>query len=238
MKPHLILAMAVLGTGRGLCGAEAPTAQHEPIESYGGTSLLKTTLSAHPDPQQVQLSDVSLFAVPEPEPRTMKKHDLVTIIVREESEFSSEGTAETKKDFQLDATIQELVKLNLAELQINPGGVGPDGLNVRMKGERDFNGEGTVDRSDSLTARVTAEVIDVKPNGTLVLQARGYIKTDEEESEIILSGICRAEDVNIDNTILSSQLYDQHLEKKHKGAVRDSTKRGWVPRILDWLNPF
>ena len=104
--------------------------------------------------------------------------------------------------------------------------------------ERDFTGTGDVEREDSLTARITAEVLDVKPNGTLVLQARKRIKTDDEEQMFVLAGVCRAEDVQADNTILSTQLYDLQLEKRHHGVVRDSTKPGWIPKLLDVVNPF
>ena len=99
-------------------------------------------------------------------------------------------------------------------------------------------GEATVDRSDSLTARITAEVVDVKPNGTLVLQAHKFIKTDDEEQEFTLTGTCRAEDVTPDNSVLSTTLHDLNVKKNSKGAARDTTKRGWVPRLLDFINPF
>src|SRR5262245_53316010 len=59
-----------------------------------GGSLLRASLAAQSDAGQAQLSQVSFFNVPEPEPRTVKKHDLITIIVREESEFTAEGTTE------------------------------------------------------------------------------------------------------------------------------------------------
>ena len=78
----------------------------------------------------------------------------------------------------------------------------------------------------------------MKPNGTLVLQARKQIKTDDEEQQFILTGTCRVEDVSADNTILSTQLFDLQLEKNHNGAVRDATKRGWFLKFLDALNPF
>jgi flagellar L-ring protein precursor FlgH len=239
------VGLALTGSARALgsdspqpANVQAALVQNQQQPVYTGSSLLKATMSARPDPQQAKLDDVSLFAVPAPEPRTMKKHDLVTIIVREESEYSSEGNTELSKEFELNATIEELVKLNLAKMQINPGGVGDVPLEVRMNGDREFTGEGSVDRSDTFTTRITSEVTDVKPNGTLVVQGRLFIKTDEEEKEITISGTCRAEDVSVDNTILSSQLYDTKLITNHKGAVRDSTKRGWIPRLLDLINPF
>src|SRR5437868_6153669 len=67
------------------------------MKSNGG-SLLRATLAAQPDPSQAKVSQVSFFAVPAPEPKTIKKHDLVTIIIREASEFKSSGTSDLKKE--------------------------------------------------------------------------------------------------------------------------------------------
>ena len=63
-----------------------------------------------------------------------------------------------------------------------------------------------VDRARQVPPFCTAEVLDVKPNGTLVLQARKRIKTDDEEQVFVLSGTCRAEDITADNTILKTAL--------------------------------
>src|SRR5204863_4285556 len=130
------------------------------------------------------------------------------------------------------------IKLKLSNFAIQGGAQGPLPPGVKLTGNRTFKGEATVDREDTLTARITGEVLDVKPNGTLVVQARKQIKTDEEVQQFVLTGICRAEDVLPDNTVLSTQLYDLELNKSHKGAVRDTTKRGWVPKLLDAINPF
>jgi flagellar basal body L-ring protein FlgH len=45
-----------------------------------------------------QVAQASLFAVAPPEPRVLRKHDIVQIIVREESSFSSEGNTDLKKE--------------------------------------------------------------------------------------------------------------------------------------------
>jgi flagellar L-ring protein precursor FlgH len=198
---------------------------------------MRATLASPIDPQEVELKDVSYFSVPEPEPRTIKKHDLVTIIVSEESEFSSKGTTDLKKSADFDAKIDAFVRFSLAKLALNPTALSSN-PEIKTEGTRDFKGDGSVNRSDSFTARITAEVLDVKPNNTLVLQARQHIKTDEEEQMMILSGICRVDDITPDNTVLSTQIFDKDLTKTHKGAVNDTTKRGWVPKLLDVVNPF
>jgi flagellar L-ring protein precursor FlgH len=203
-----------------------------------GNSLLKASLAAGNDPAAARLEDVSYYAVPVPEPKVIRKHDLVTIIVREESESSSEGSSELTKEARLEAAIDEFIKLDLKQLQLKGGAIGGVTPRIDVSGSREFSGEGTVDRSDSLTLRVTAEVLDVKPNGTLVLQARKRIRTDDEEQVFILSGTCRAEDITADNSILSTALHDQEITKTHKGTVRQATRRGWGSKLLDALSPF
>ena len=86
-----------------------PTASNEDARLAGqmmqanGGSLLKATLAAGHDPSQAPLDNVSFFAVPPADPRVIRKQDLVTIIVRQESEFTSDGKTETSKDAKLNA---------------------------------------------------------------------------------------------------------------------------------------
>ena len=179
----------------------------------------------------------SFFAVPEPEPRTLKKHDLLTIVINEQSEISSKGTNNMTRDSEFDAKVSNFIAFKPKSLTLL--GLTPTTTpEANLSGKRSFQGEGEVDRSDSFTARITAEVVDVKPNGTVILQARKRIKTDEEEQQFILTGTCRADDVTAANTILSSQMFDLELQKNHKGDVRNATKRGVLGKLLDVINPF
>ena len=222
--------------------AQQPQPPQSPAEAYqrSGGSLLRATLASQADAGQAPLASVSFFAVSEPEPRVIKKHDLVTIIVREESSFSSDGATDFRKEAEFEAKIEEFIRVSklIHDLQFVGGGVTEPVPSIKMSGTRDFKGEGSVDRTDRLTLRVTAEVLDVKPNGTLVLQARQRIKTDEEEQTFVLSGVCRAADVSADNTVLSSQMFDKDVTKSHKGTVRQATRRGWLSKLLDAVSPF
>jgi flagellar L-ring protein precursor FlgH len=218
--------------------AQAQAANPVDLLRQNGNSLLKAQLASPGDPRQATLKEVSYTAVSPPEPKVIRKHDLVTIIIREQSTFSSDGKSELKRESTLDAAITDFVKLKLSNFEIEGGGIGPIPPRVSMEGKRESKDEGTVDRTDTFTARITAEVLDVKPNGTLVLQARKRIRTDDEEQTFIFSGICRAEDISADNTILSSAIHDQETTKTHKGTVREATRRGWGGKLLDAISPF
>jgi len=202
-----------------------------------GGSLYRASAQMANDPRMVKPADASYFAIPDPLPKTLVKHDLVTIVVNEESETSSEGTSDLKKDAGVDAKIAQFPSISWSNFALKNtiGSIAPE---INITGSRNSKGQGTVDRKDSFTARIQAEVVDVKPNGTLILQARKRIVTDEEQQLFVLTGVCRVQDITPDNTVLSTQLYDLELQKKNSGSLRDTTKRGWVPRILDWVNPF
>jgi flagellar L-ring protein precursor FlgH len=207
------------------------------IMTQNGGSLLRASLVAAPDPARAGLKNVSVFSVPEQEPKTIKKHDLITIIIREESEVSSQGTSDLKRQSDIDAKVDSFARLNLQNFALQPsvGSVAPE---LKASGTRNFKGEATVDRTDSVITRLTGEVLDVKPNGTLVIQARKKIKNDEEEQLLLCSGICRVEDITPDNTVLSTQLFDLEFSKMNKGQVRTTTKTGFVHKLLDFVNPF
>jgi flagellar L-ring protein precursor FlgH len=216
----------------------APARPDPDLESQqAGGSMLRAGLEHPMDPADATLNSVSYFSVPEPKAKLIRKHDLVTIIVDETSQYSSAGTTDLEKAADFDAKIDAMVRLSLANLSLKENSTStiPE---LKTEGARDFKGDGTVNRTDSLTTRITAEVLDVKPNGTVVLQARQHIKTDDEEQTMILSGNCRVDDITADNTVLSSQLFDKDVTKTNKGAVRDAMKRGWVPKLLDVVNPF
>ena len=118
----------------------------------------------------------SLYAVPEAQPKVLRKHDLVNIMVQEVSQFQSSGTTDLKKSEDLDAKVDQWIKLKLATLSRAWNGTGAESGGNKARGHARFQGGCHVDRSDTVTTRLEAEVIDVKPNGTLVLQAKKHIK--------------------------------------------------------------
>lgn len=180
----------------------------------------------------------SLVAVRPPEPREFLAQDLITIIVRESTRVERDQTLETEKTHSLRAEIIELRALQqFIELRGAPtkATVAADPL-FDITGE--FEGEGEYERNDDVTARVTARVLEVKPNGLLLLEARTTVQTDSEVQTITLSGYCRTEDVSASNTIQSSELYDLNLNVQHEGDIRKATEKGLIPRMFETLFNF
>ncbi len=229
-------------------GSESPQAfpgepgmvdQQHPVQRSGSLFARHAAMAASPQVMHdgPTRSQASFFTVKPSEPRKIRKNDLVTVIIREESSTNTKSTTDNKKSSDLDAILQAYLDIEQSapKLTGNVPALPPE-LKFSMK--RNFKGEGKFDRSDTVSARITALVLDVKPNGLLVLQAEKHIKQDEEEQHFVLTGTARAEDVTLDNTVLSTQLADLHLDKSTKGAVTDTSKRGFITRMFDKINPF
>lgn len=184
------------------------------------------------------LYPLSLFAVQPPQPRSYKVHDLVTIIVDETSRQTTEQNLKTDKKYDLDASVGPMVDFaQLLEGRLETGNSSADPL-IRAALKNKFDADGEFERTDRFNTRIQAEIIDVKPNGTLVVEARKYVAKGKETQEIVLSGVCRREDVSDGNTVLSSQLASLRLISRHEGRVPEGTDKGLIPRVLEAIFPF
>ncbi len=183
------------------------------------------------------LQGVSLMYVEEPKARKFQTHDIITIIVNETSVQSSSQTVDTKKNYTLNDQLTQFPSLPaLLQFQL-ANGIGTP-VNVDVESHNKFKGEGTYDRADRFTAKISATIIDVKPNGVLVLEAKKTRSADEESQTMVLSGTCRQEDVTNANTVLSSQLADLTLVQKNEGQIKDTATKGFIPRILEAIFNF
>ncbi|MGI9014678.1 MAG: flagellar basal body L-ring protein FlgH [Phycisphaerales bacterium] len=215
-----------------------------PIDDTPTNSLMARAMRAYqPDPTRGDshaLRDLSMFTVPPPRPREFALHDLVEIIVRETSNARSRQSLETDKEYEMKGAIKKFPSFNLVdllELQLQQGS-GTNRPELDLNFEKNFAGDGKYERRDDLTARVTAEVIEILPNGNLVLEARRRIQTDKEKSTIKVTGICRPEDVSATNTIISNQLHDLAVTLLNEGELKRASKKGIISRALDAIFAF
>lgn len=194
--------------------------------------------SSEPAQPSILLGDVSLHYIEEPDVRVIKQHDIITIIIDENSSTTSSQSLDTKKDSGSSANINALVNwMQLLELRLEQGDLQNTQL-IDLNTARDFKGEGDYERKDKFTARISAKVLEVKPNGTLVLEARKSIARDSEVSMLVLSGYAREEDITQQNTILSSQLADLKIDLQNEGDIKEASEKGLITRVLDSVFAF
>jgi flagellar L-ring protein precursor FlgH len=200
-------------------------------------SLSASVSGNGPSPQQTAQANFSYFAVKPLPKRVFKVGDLVTVVVRQKSTYKHDGKSDVGRKVDISAELKDWVRFQNCRLIPDAQPNGDQKIDFSM--DRSFQGDGKMNRTNEVVTRVTCKVIDVMPNGNLVLQGGpDIIETDGEQQVLSLTGSCRNEDITADNTILSTQLLECHFKQENTGAVRDSMQRGWATKIWDFVKPF
>jgi flagellar L-ring protein precursor FlgH len=169
-------------------------------------------------------------------PREIKVNDLVTIVVVERSQSINEGEFNGRKNATVDAQLKSWVELDGLNLKPAPQEDGDPRANGVYNTQ--FRADGELETRQSLQFNITARVVDIRPNGTLVLEARKRVRNNDEVLEAWVAGIVRREDISPSNRVTSDAIAELVVDMGSSGHVRDAYKRGWLHRIYDRFAPF
>jgi flagellar L-ring protein precursor FlgH len=105
--------------------------------------------------------------------------------------------------------------------------------------ESNLEGQGATSRSNTLTATLTARVVEVLPNGYLVLEGSKDVQANSERQKIVVRGVARWNDIGPGNTLRSDRLGQMEIRIDGKGVVADAIRRpNLLYRILLGILPF
>ncbi len=175
-----------------------------------------------PNGQLVRLgTDVKAFRV----------HDVVSVVVTESLAASTDGQVKNTRSSNASSNITALF-----------GALKAGNAMQNLLGQTSASGltaQGQSTTNSSLATTFGAEVVDVLPNGMLVVQATRQLTFSQQTQLIKLRGLVRPEDVSAQNQIMSTAMTDLELEVTGKGIVNDSTYRqNPLVRLLERLVVF
>ena len=160
--------------------------------------------------------------------RARRVNDLVTIRVVENIEALGAADTTLDKNGSGSAAVSNLFGL---ENKL-PSWIDPTSL-ANLNSSTTFKGGGATSRSSTLTAVVTARVVEVLPNGDLVLQGVREIDINGDRQLIVLMGVVRPADLLPDNTVFSTRVGQLQIRYLGQGLIKDNLKPGWLIRILN-----
>jgi flagellar L-ring protein precursor FlgH len=176
------------------------------------------------------------------QPRSMfadkKAHaigDILTIVISENNGATRNNNTTTAKKASVDASIASFLYGPGASGLLTKGGAYPA---MKYTTDSEFNGGGQIANQETITAQLAVRVIDVLPNGNLVIEGHRTTSFAGEKQDAVLRGTIRADDVTPANTVLSDQVADATIQFVGKGAISDNQRRGWFTTVWDKLSPF
>ena len=171
-----------------------------------------------------------------PEVKKIELHDLITVIVSEQSSVISEGEIDRKKKAHADIVLKDWVLFDGLAMIPDPQSKGDPKISGKL--DNKMKSEGSLDTRDSMKFRIACQVVDIRPNGNLIVLGRRSIHNNNEAWDYSLSGEVRPDDVLPNNTVLSENVAELQIDKRESGHVRDGYRRGWFLRWLDKWQPF
>ena len=151
--------------------------------------------------------------------------DVITIVLNERTVSSkSAGTTITKdstadfNDGTLLGTVTSFKNLTLP---------------TDIEQKREFEGDAAADQSNSLQGSISVTVVDVFPNGNLVVRGEKWITLNQGDEFIRVSGILRPEDISPQNSVSSSKLANSRISYGGTGALASSQSPGWLTKVFN-----
>ncbi len=161
--------------------------------------------------------------------------DILTITILENTQATASQSTSTQRDAALNDQIAKFLYSPAVSGRLTSGGELPG---MQWGGSNEYSGGGQISNRQNLNSRAAVLVTDVLPNGNLVIEGVRKVIFANENSYVYIRGLVRADDIRGDNTVLSSNIAEAHVEFISEGSISDSQRKGWLTRIYDAVNPF
>jgi flagellar L-ring protein precursor FlgH len=167
--------------------------------------------------------------------------DLITIDVAESSSLAASQNSVRNRQLEVENAVTQFLYANSGFGKHNGGLPG-----TQIETQSSNQGGGSIANTQDLKGRVSVLVIDVLPNGVLVLEGARLVTFSGESYYAVLKGMVRQEDIGFGfkdglryrNIVSSQYIADAQIEFISKGSLNDAQKESWYQKLSSMINPF
>ena len=158
--------------------------------------------------------------------------DTVTIQIVENVAASQKSTSTVNRGSSINAGVTALPFNGLQTL----GDFGKLGLGASTTNA--FSGKGGTESANTFAGSITATVIEVQPNGHLVVAGEKQIGVNQNVDVLRFSGTIDPRLVQPGSVISSTQVANVRVESRGRGAQGEAQTVGWLSRFFLSFYPF
>lgn len=188
------------------------------------------TFPSSPDPKELRKVSGSIYsnetALPLFEtPRARHPGDILTVFLIERTDAQKNATTTQKKNDQIQVTN----KLFLGRPIALGSGYSMD---FDLDNQRKFTGDAKSVQNNRLAGSISVTVSKVLPNGNMLVQGEKWVRINQGNEFVQLSGIVRPQDIKADNSILSDRIANARISYGGTGQVNNTNAQGWLARFI------
>jgi flagellar L-ring protein FlgH len=227
-----LVAVCLVGLLTATASAQEPLLPPSP---FGGPQITPAPMFVPMRPPTVR--DFSWIYIDAPPPPSLiKVHDIITIEVDEKAEVIVNSRFNRQRNGSYQLSLKEFIRIRTdGPTMENTASTEPS---IEGNLQNRLQTIGQLTDQEGITYKIAATVVDVLPNGTIVLEARKSIRTNQDVFEYRMTGRIDRAKIKPDRTARTEDIAELKIDRIQKGKVFDSTKTNWGTRILDLLMPF
>lgn len=170
--------------------------------------------------------------------RASKVGDIITVKISTKDNALMENKMEQNRDDNKDSlSISSALGFEKYLEDVFPKGYKNESA-IGVTSNREIEGDGKIDRKESINVTFAAVVTQVLPNGNLVIEGTQEIRISYEVRQLYMRGIVRRADISSNNTVESSKIAELRVSYGGKGVISDVQQPRYGRQILDVIAPF
>jgi flagellar L-ring protein precursor FlgH len=155
--------------------------------------------------------------------------DTLTIVIAEKTQASKKSDTKSERAQTIDLSVPTVTGLPLKSIL---------GMGLGASSDNKFGGSGQNTSTNDFTGAITVTVIEVYPNGNLLVSGEKQMGLKDGEEFVRFSGVVNPNTVTGSNTVQSTQVADARMEFKANGFLDSSQVMGWLSRFFLTVLPF
>lgn len=163
--------------------------------------------------------------------------DIMTVVIDIDDKGKIENKTDRTRATSEDAGIPNLLGLETQITKVLPEGTLASNL-LSGTSSSSYAGDGATDRKEKIEMKLAATVVQVLPNGNLVIKGRQEVRVNYENRILQLAGVVRPQDVSVGNSISYDQIAEARISYGGKGQITDVQQPRQGAQLLDILFPF
>ncbi len=193
------------------------------------TSIVEVPTTARPQVQTTQANgngtiyQASAYRPLFEDRRARHVGDVLTIVINEKTQAGKQASSNGSKDGSIDSSVGAFAGLSLGKLQR---------LGINAESSTQYADKSAINSSNNFTGNVTVTVIEVLPNGNMVVAGEKQIALDKGTEYIRLSGVVQPDTVQAGNTVSSAKVADARIEYRTSAKLDSAEVMGWLARFF------
>ncbi len=221
---RLLSVLFVLAAVMQGCGTiTPPTAVHQPMSVRPPERETKNAVGG--SIYSAGISQRGLFE----DRRARYVGDTVTINLVERTQAKKNAGTNTARATDISASVPIMTKVPLKGLQ---------GLEVSAGTSNKLEGKGSSSADNNFTGTITVTVVDLLPNGNLIVSGEKQVAINQGDEFIRFSGVINPNNITAANTVNSTQVADARIEYRGSGTLDEAQRMGWLARFFQIVSPF